>query len=60
MNQVPFQPATATPWFPMVPPDMPMSSAFWEKTNVQDQLKDLQDTIGLAKAMYGFVQNLFC
>lgn len=48
----PFQPA-ASPWFPMLPPNLPISSTFWGTTNMRDQLKDLQDTIDLAKAMYG-------
>ncbi|XP_048325037.1 U11/U12 small nuclear ribonucleoprotein 59 kDa protein isoform X2 [Ziziphus jujuba] len=50
MNPVPFQPASA-PWFPMLPPYLPISSTFWGTTNMRYQLKDLQDTIDLAKAM---------
>ncbi|KAF3439426.1 hypothetical protein FNV43_RR17704 [Rhamnella rubrinervis] len=51
MNRVPFQPVTATPLFPMLPPNLPISSTFWGTTNMQAQLEDLQDTIVLAKAM---------
>lgn len=51
MNPVPFQ--TVPPqWFPMLPPNLPMSSAFWESKNVQERLRELQDTLDLAKAMY--------
>ena len=51
MNPVPFQ-AVPPQWFPMLPPNPPMSSAFWESKNVQDRLRELQDTLNLAKAMY--------
>ncbi|PON32692.1 Programmed cell death protein [Parasponia andersonii] len=51
MNPVHFQPAVRPPWLPMLPPIPPVSSAFWETTNVQDRLKDLQDNLSLAKAM---------
>ncbi|XP_057980309.1 U11/U12 small nuclear ribonucleoprotein 59 kDa protein isoform X2 [Malania oleifera] len=52
MNTVPF-PSLAPPsaYFPMVPPDPPPSSAFWQTTTVIDRLKELRDTINLAKAM---------
>lgn len=50
MNPVPFQ-AVPPQWFPMLPPNPPMSSAFWESKNVQDRLRELQDTLNLAKAM---------
>lgn len=50
MNLVPFQ--TVPPqWFPMLPPNPPTSSAFWESKNVQERLRELQDTLDLAKAM---------
>ncbi|GAV69904.1 hypothetical protein CFOL_v3_13404 [Cephalotus follicularis] len=54
MNHVPFQsapPPPPPPWFPMLPPNPPNSSAFWRTPNVRDQLKQLQDTLHLAKAM---------
>lgn len=51
MNPVPFQ--TVPPqWLPMLPPNLPTSSAFWESKNVQERLRELQDTLDLAKAMY--------
>ncbi|XP_050243612.1 U11/U12 small nuclear ribonucleoprotein 59 kDa protein [Quercus robur] len=50
MNPVPFQ--TVPPqWFPMLPPNPPTSSAFWESKNVHERLRELQDTLDLAKAM---------
>lgn len=56
MNPVPFHavpaaPPPPPPWLPMLPPNRPQSSAFWETKNVHDQLKELQDTLNLAKAM---------
>ncbi|PRQ58336.1 putative programmed cell death protein [Rosa chinensis] len=66
MNPNPYQPmAPPPPWprmlppnppmmppnAPMVPPNPPVTSTFWETANVRDQLKNLQDTLGLAKAM---------
>ncbi|KAL6131019.1 hypothetical protein ACLB2K_069397 [Fragaria x ananassa] len=44
---IPMMPPNA----PMVPPNPPVTSTFWETTNVREQLKNLQDTLGLAKAM---------
>ncbi|KAK4261131.1 hypothetical protein QN277_004175 [Acacia crassicarpa] len=38
-------------WFPLLPPDPPNSSAFWNNRNVHNQLRELQDTLNLAKAM---------
>lgn len=35
----------------MLPPNPPTSSAFWESKNVQERLRELQDTLDLAKAM---------
>ncbi|XP_062157256.1 U11/U12 small nuclear ribonucleoprotein 59 kDa protein-like isoform X2 [Alnus glutinosa] len=51
MNLVPFQSAARPPWFPMLPPNPPMSCAFWETKNVKDRLRELQDTLDLAQAM---------
>ncbi|KAG2720464.1 hypothetical protein I3760_02G036600 [Carya illinoinensis] len=52
MNLVPFQSTVPPPpWFPMLPPNLPISCAFWETKNVEDQVKELQDTLDLAKAM---------
>ena len=53
MNPVPFQSAPPPVWFPMLPPNPPMSRAFWETQNVKDRLRELQDTLDLAQAMYG-------
>jgi hypothetical protein len=52
MNPVPFQSVAPPPWFPMLPPNPPMSCAFWETKNVKDRLRELQDTLDLAEAMY--------
>ncbi|GLT58990.1 hypothetical protein SLA2020_318400 [Shorea laevis] len=51
MNPVPFQSAARPPWFPMLPPNPPMSCAFWETKNVKGRLRELQDTLDLAQAM---------
>ncbi|BFG22073.1 U11/U12 small nuclear ribonucleoprotein 59 kDa protein [Prunus yedoensis var. nudiflora] len=52
MNPIPYQPAAPPPpWPPMVPPNPPMTSTFWETSNVRERLKNLQDTLRLAKAM---------
>ncbi|XVF33244.1 hypothetical protein REPUB_Repub17cG0152200 [Reevesia pubescens] len=51
MNPVHFQPAPPPPWFPMLPPEPPNSSTFWETRNVRDRLRELQDTFNLANAM---------
>lgn len=55
MNPVPFHLAPAAPppppWLPMLPPNPTQSSAFWETKNVHDRLRDLQETVILAKAM---------
>ncbi|KAL4560602.1 hypothetical protein LXL04_032755 [Taraxacum kok-saghyz] len=45
MNPPPPAPA---PWVPPLPP---MTSGFWNATNVQSSLKELQNTIDLAEAM---------
>ncbi|XP_050387652.1 LOW QUALITY PROTEIN: U11/U12 small nuclear ribonucleoprotein 59 kDa protein [Argentina anserina] len=36
---------------PMLPANPPVTCTFWETNNVREQLKKLQDTLGLAKAM---------
>ncbi|CAB4300513.1 unnamed protein product [Prunus armeniaca] len=52
MNPIPYQPAAPPPpWPPMVPPNLPMTSTFWETSNVRERLENLQDTLRLAKAM---------
>lgn len=56
MNTISYQSAAPPPsrhWFPFLPPDPPRSYAFWETRNVCNQLKELQETLNLAKAMYG-------
>ncbi|KAL1289783.1 hypothetical protein HN51_058161 [Arachis hypogaea] len=39
------------PQFLMLPPDPPNSSSFWQNRNVCERLRELQDTLNLAKAM---------
>ncbi|KAF7809143.1 U11/U12 small nuclear ribonucleoprotein 59 kDa protein [Senna tora] len=53
MNPFPSQLAQPPPpsWFPILPPQPPNSSAFWDNRNVRDRLRELQDTLNLAKAM---------
>lgn len=53
VNQpAPFIPAAAPPpWFPQLPPLPPLSSSFWNITNVDDRLRELRSTLDLAKAM---------
>ncbi|KAJ7962480.1 U11/U12 small nuclear ribonucleoprotein 59 kDa protein [Quillaja saponaria] len=51
MNTVPFQSSARPPWYPVLPPNQPMSSTYWETRNVYDQLRDLQDTLKHAEAM---------
>ncbi|KAK6918306.1 Programmed cell death protein 7, partial [Dillenia turbinata] len=53
MNLVPF-PSTAQqpPCFPPpLPPNPPISSAFWNSSNIRDRLKELHETLNLAIAM---------
>ncbi|XP_058225730.1 U11/U12 small nuclear ribonucleoprotein 59 kDa protein-like isoform X1 [Rhododendron vialii] len=50
-NPGPFTSTLPQPWFPILPPAPPPSCAFWETTNVSDRLKELRDTIELAKSM---------
>ncbi|XP_062105481.1 U11/U12 small nuclear ribonucleoprotein 59 kDa protein-like [Humulus lupulus] len=51
MDSTPFQPNVQPPWHPMVPPNQPSTSAFWETRNALNSLKDLHDTLSLAKSM---------
>lgn len=51
MNPVPYPFVAPPPWVPILPPNPPMSSSFWEAQNVHVQLQDLQDTVNFAKAM---------
>lgn len=48
MNPPPFQPVAPAPWFPPLPP---LTSSFWNATNVQGSLKELRNTLDLAEAM---------
>ncbi|XP_024988935.1 U11/U12 small nuclear ribonucleoprotein 59 kDa protein isoform X2 [Cynara cardunculus var. scolymus] len=48
MNPPPFQPIAPAPWFPPLPP---LTSSFWNATNVHGSLKELQNTLELAEAM---------
>lgn len=49
MNPANYQPPYN--WAPMLPPDPPRCGVFWNTKNVSDQLKQLQDTLHLAKSM---------
>ncbi|XP_004507356.1 U11/U12 small nuclear ribonucleoprotein 59 kDa protein [Cicer arietinum] len=57
MNPVPFQsalppqPLLEPMQFPTLPAEPPNSSSFWENRNVCDRLRELQDTLNLAKRM---------
>uniref|UniRef100_A0A9I9CN09 Uncharacterized protein n=1 Tax=Cucumis melo TaxID=3656 RepID=A0A9I9CN09_CUCME len=54
MNSVPHQFTPQRPWFPVPPPNPPLSSSsssFWDNLNVRDRLRDLQETLDLAKSM---------
>ncbi|CAN0913220.1 U11/U12 small nuclear ribonucleoprotein 59 kDa protein, partial [Linum grandiflorum] len=55
MNPVPFPvppPAQQPPpWMPMLPPNPPLSSGFWENRNVHERLRELQETLVLAQEM---------
>ncbi|PKI46341.1 U11/U12 small nuclear ribonucleoprotein 59 kDa protein [Punica granatum] len=48
---VPGQYATPPTWFPVLPPNRPPSSAFWDSTSVHDWLRELQETLSIARAM---------
>ncbi|KAF9669020.1 hypothetical protein SADUNF_Sadunf14G0064000 [Salix dunnii] len=55
MHPVPFHATSAAPpppWFPMLPPNPPQSTPFWDTKNVHDRLKELQDTLTLATSMH--------
>lgn len=52
MSQLARLPPPPPSWFPLLPPDPPNSSAFWNNRNVHNQLRELQDTLNLAEAMY--------
>jgi hypothetical protein len=66
MHPVPFHATPAAPpppWFPMLPPNPPQSTPFWDTKNVHDRLKELQDTLTLATSMYlviAFSLNFKC
>ncbi|CAH8310101.1 unnamed protein product [Eruca vesicaria subsp. sativa] len=49
MNPANYQPPFH--WSPMLPPDPPRHGLFWNTTNISNQLKQLQDTLHLAKSM---------
>ncbi|XP_061960856.1 U11/U12 small nuclear ribonucleoprotein 59 kDa protein isoform X2 [Populus nigra] len=54
MHPVPFHATPAAPpppWFPMLPPNPPQSTPFWDTKNVHDRLKELQGTLTLATSM---------
>lgn len=59
MNPVPFQSAPPPQpqlflepmQLPILPPEPPKSSSFWETRNVCDWFRELQDTLNLAKGM---------
>ncbi|KAG7639892.1 Programmed cell death protein 7 [Arabidopsis thaliana x Arabidopsis arenosa] len=52
MNPANFQPPNPPfHWAPMLPPDPPRCGMFWNTKNITDQLKQLQDTLNLAKSM---------
>ncbi|KAJ4828510.1 hypothetical protein Tsubulata_020341 [Turnera subulata] len=64
MNPAPFHAAPAAgpppqPWMrPMLPHNPPPSGTFWDTKTVQNQLRELQDTLTLAKAMRREVELL--
>ncbi|KAL9385376.1 hypothetical protein Peur_022386 [Populus x canadensis] len=66
MHPVPFHATPAAPpppWFPMLPPNPPQSTPFWDTKNVHDRLKELQGTLTLATSMYlviAFSLNFKC
>ncbi|OMP06254.1 hypothetical protein CCACVL1_01650 [Corchorus capsularis] len=51
MNPGYFQPVPPPQWFPILPPEPPNTSAFWNTRNVRERLIELQDTLNLANAM---------
>lgn len=60
MNAISYQSPPPPPpqWFPFLPPDPPRSNAFWETRNIYNQLKELEATLNLAKAMQKELQML--
>lgn len=59
MNPIPFHAAPPPPppllepmQFPVLPPEPPNSSSFWESRNVCGRFRELQDTLNLVKGMY--------
>ncbi|KAJ4823968.1 hypothetical protein Tsubulata_039224 [Turnera subulata] len=59
MNPAPAAAPSPQPWIqPMLPPNPPPSSAFWDTKTVQNLLRELQDTLTLAKAMRREVELL--
>ncbi|KAL9430256.1 hypothetical protein AB3S75_025611 [Citrus x aurantiifolia] len=58
MNTISYQSPPPPRWFPFLPPDPPRSNAFWETRNIYNQLKELQATLTLAKAMQKELQML--
>ncbi|GMH17277.1 hypothetical protein Nepgr_019118 [Nepenthes gracilis] len=55
MNPIPYQSQLRPPpppsWSPVLPPNPPPSSTFWTNANLRHRLKELHDTVNLAKAM---------
>ncbi|OVA16929.1 hypothetical protein BVC80_737g2 [Macleaya cordata] len=51
MNSMPYPPRAPPPWFPILPPDPLLTSSFWQSANVHNHLTNLQETIGVAKAL---------
>ncbi|KAK4769713.1 hypothetical protein SAY87_030245 [Trapa incisa] len=49
---IPGQYATPPTCFPALPPNPPPSSSFWYSINVRHRLKELQETLTIAKAFY--------
>ncbi|KAK9090634.1 hypothetical protein Sjap_023811 [Stephania japonica] len=57
MNLAPYSSAAPRPWYPpLVPPEPLATSSFWENGNVCARLRDLQDTIVIAKALQDELQ----
>lgn len=50
MNPLPYQSMPSPSWVP-IPLLPPASTTFWGTRNVYDRLRDLQETVGLAKTM---------
>ncbi|KAK9104927.1 hypothetical protein Scep_021771 [Stephania cephalantha] len=57
MNLVPYSSGAPRPWYSLVLQPQPLAtSSFWEKGNVRTRLRDLQDTIVIAKALQDELQ----